>query len=80
MAKSKMKPTAGMKTVDCREGCGEEMQISNDSVSGMCWRCVNKMMSGPQGRMEYVPDEVLMNHDEEDDDGSVSVPDESWND
>lgn len=46
MAKSKSKPNGGMKTVDCREGCGNTMEISVDSTSGMCWRCVNKMMSG----------------------------------
>jgi hypothetical protein len=83
MSKSKKETPKGMKSVDCREGCGHKMDISNDSVAGTCWRCVNKMMSGPAGRMEYVPDEVLMSSDdntEEIDDGAVAVPSESWND
>lgn len=40
-----MKKSRGMKTVKCRTGCGNDMEISEDSVSGMCWRCVNKMMA-----------------------------------
>ena len=72
-----------MKTVDCREGCGNKMEISQDSTSGMCWRCVNKMVTGPTGRLEYAPDDVLIDKSEsteEEDDGSVALPNESWND
>lgn len=46
MAKSNLKSNRGMKTVDCREGCANTVEISEDSRSGMCWRCVNKMMTG----------------------------------
>lgn len=35
-----------MKTIECREGCGNTMEVSEEATSGMCWRCVNKMMSG----------------------------------
>lgn len=35
----------GMKTVQCRTGCGHTMEIDQDSVAGTCWRCVNKMMA-----------------------------------
>lgn len=46
MAKSKLRINKGMKTVDCREGCGHTLEISEDSVAGTCWRCVNDMVSG----------------------------------
>lgn len=45
-----------MKTVQCRTGCGNEMEISADSVSGMCWRCVNKMMRNPAGYIDHDSD------------------------
>ena len=80
--KSKNSSTPGMKTVPCRE-CTEDMQIAQESTAGTCWRCVNKMMAGPAGRLEYAPDDVMMDsldNTEDEDDGSVSVPDESWND
>jgi len=47
MAKSKFNSRSkGMKTVDCREGCGHTMEISEDSVAGTCWRCVMDMVAG----------------------------------
>ena len=49
-----------MKTVDCRTGCGEKMEISSESVSGTCWKCVNKMMTGPVSRLDYVPEDVFV--------------------
>ena len=61
---STMIKSKGMKTVECREHCGNKMEISNESVSGMCWRCVNKMMSGPLGALGYNYNE---NHTEDDD-------------
>lgn len=52
-----------MKTVECREGCGNTMEISADSVSGMCWRCVNKMMRNPAGVIIHDDDEDVEEHE-----------------
>lgn len=60
-----MRKSKGMKTVDCREGCGNKMEISEESVSGMCWRCVNKMMAGPLGG--YMPEYGESDNKEDDD-------------
>lgn len=59
---SKSRRTRSMKTVDCREGCGNKMEIDSDSVSGMCWRCVNKMMAGPAGAYMHDTDDGVEEH------------------
>ena len=86
MGKSQSRPNGGMKTVKCRKDCGHKMEISEDSTAGTCWRCVNKMMAGPAGRLDYVPNDEefkkIVNSDEDeedDDDGTIVVPSESWN-
>lgn len=62
-----MRKSKGMKTVDCREGCGNKVEISSDSISGMCSSCVNKMMAGPlSGYMsEYGESDNIKDDDQE---------------
>ena len=77
-----MKSAPGMKTVPCKL-CTENMEISIAADKGTCWRCVIKMMAGPAGRLEYAPDDVMMDsldNTEDEDDGNLSAPEESWND
>jgi len=72
----------GMKTILCREGCGNKMEVSKEATAGMCYRCLEAQMGGP-ARLEYVSEDALMktsDSDEDDSDGDMTVSDESWND
>ena len=70
----------GMKKVKCSTGCGVSMMIADDAKSGMCWKCVNNMMTSPGGRLRNVPNEVLIDKSDKDeyDDSVIQAPDESW--
>jgi len=74
----------GMKTILCREGCGNKMEVSKEATAGMCYRCLGLYGGAcPAGRLEYVSEDALMktsDSDEDDSDGDMTVSDESWND
>jgi len=40
-----MKTKKNFKKINCRE-CGNEMQVADDAVAGICWRCVMTSVPG----------------------------------
>jgi hypothetical protein len=78
----KIKAPSGMKTIKCRENCGNEMHVSMETVTGTCWRCVNRAMVHDVNRLAFAPDDKefrkIVNGDE-DDNGDAKSLDESWN-